>query len=68
MERTLRKACRYGDMARFWGFMAKIGMKLYNFSQSKWEKNRRTQVIILKSVGFDSIEEFEQKMIEVKKD
>lgn len=68
MEKTLRKACRYGDWAKFWRFLANIGEKLYNFSQKKWEKNRKTQLIILKSVGFDSIEEYEEKMVEATKD
>lgn len=67
MERTLRKACRYGDMAKFWGFISKISTKVLTFAEAKKAKNLQTQFIMLKSVGFNSIEEFEQKMIEVQK-
>lgn len=67
MERTLRKACRYGDMVKFWRFIDKIGTKIHVFAEKKMLKNQRAQTIMLKSLGFNSIEDYEQKMVEESK-
>ena len=53
MEKTLRKACNYGNKAKFWETVAKICDKIGKFATNKGIVNRQSQKTLLRSVITD---------------
>ena len=50
MEKTLKKACNYGNCAKFWESVKKLCDKIGKFAETKSTEYRRTQRTLLRSV------------------